>query len=72
MSSHGGIRAEEAKVLVRQSLGQPYKEEPFRQLVSNILPAAEMLHVGPSTGQYIPGVFNDYIASYKRLAKTGV
>jgi len=69
MSSHIGIRAEEAKVLVSQSLGEPYKEEPFKQLVSNILPAAEILHSGPIAGQYIPGVFSDYVTSYKRLAR---
>jgi methylase of polypeptide subunit release factors len=64
-----GIKAEEAKILVRKSLGQPYKEEPFRQLVSNILPTAEMQHSGPNVGQYIPGVFSDYVTSYKRLVK---
>ncbi|MEG2172542.1 MAG: Eco57I restriction-modification methylase domain-containing protein, partial [Desulfovibrionaceae bacterium] len=69
MTTYKSIRAEDARTLVTQSLGQPYQEKPFRQLVSNILPNAEVLDSGAISGKYIPQGFSDHITSYKRVAK---
>lgn len=69
MSGYKSIQVEDARTLVAQSLGQSYQEGPFRQLVSNILPASEVLDSGAISGTYIPKGFSDHIASYKRVAK---
>ena len=69
MSSVASMQADDARFLVSQSLGQSYREDPFRQLVSNILPSSEMLTSGAISGAYIPKGFSDHIISYKRIAK---
>lgn len=64
------ITPEEAQRLVRQCLGNPYDENIFRQFAANLLPDAERLESGHSSGTYVPKFFRDYVASYRRLAKT--
>jgi hypothetical protein len=63
MISYKSFQADEAKLLVAQSLGEPYKEEPFRRLVANIMPAFKMLDSGVIGGSYIPRGFSDHIVS---------
>ena len=69
MSMTAEISSEEARRLASQCLGNSYDESIFRQFAANLLPDAERLSDGHITGKYIPESFQDYVVSYRRLAK---
>lgn len=64
------INPEEARRLARECLANSYDENVFRQFVANLLPDAERLTSGHATGKYIPEAFQDFVVSYRRIAKT--